>query len=89
MDEYNGHQNYYTWVVSLWLNETEASYHTMLAMASQASSRYDLSQMIKAAVSRTNPSDDTAGMWNDITTHVLDQVDWLGIADGYLEEVTE
>lgn len=85
-ESYNGHTNYQTWAVGLWLDNDE-----MLELAEDAKDEdYPvsvLSTQIKELVEELNPLLDNASMFTYLLEYTLGGVDWYELAQGYLEEV--
>lgn len=99
---YNGWKNYETWLVGLWLDNDQGSYSYWderarevysMASATKYSSRRDvassnLAKEIQDNVEETNPLP-SSGLYTDLLTGALSEVDWYEVAEHYLDAVIE
>jgi len=91
---YNGWANYPTWCVNLWLGNDEGLYREASERASEwrrttAAPRLPLADDLKSWVRDELAPDLGASFAADLLGYALDQVDWLEIADAWLEAVAE
>lgn len=86
---YQGYTNYPTWVVELWLDNDQSSYNEIMQMARCTDSAYELASELKDMHEDANPLDIACGAYSDLMGWVLGQVNWLEIAENYLEAVRE
>jgi hypothetical protein len=96
---YNGWKNYPTWAVNLWLSNDEGLYHQALDIARDVKAgqidgqsdpnfgRGVLAASYKAWVRDDLAPDLGASFAADLLGYALDEVDWLEIADAWLEQV--
>lgn len=82
-ETYNGWKNVETWVINLWLNN-EKEYYDYVNNKIKGKSVYDASETIELIVKEYQPI--WSGMFGDLINHALNQVDWLAIAKGFVEE---
>jgi len=102
---YNGWRNYPTWCVNLWLGNDEGSYNEARKLVSApidllgAESSYSLvdpprrrrlvaADRLKRWV-RDIAEPDEASLCSDLVGYALDEVDWLELAEPWLEDVDE
>lgn len=100
MSEYNGWHNYETWAVKLWIDNEEPSYNawrerTALLWADEE--RTFSPYMSRSECARIALADDlkeyheevmpeVPGVWSDLLTAALSEVDWFEIADAMLTD---
>lgn len=98
---YQGWTNYETWCVSLWIDNEESTYNWAREATREAiqdakdnpseylkpkqNRIYLLSKRLEEAVSEWAP--ELEGMWADLMTSALQEVNWREIAEGLLGEV--
>lgn len=99
---YNGWKNYETWLVGLWLDNDAGSYSQWderareiysESEATQYSSRRDvassdLAKEIQDEVEEANPLP-SSGLYTDLLTGALSEVDWYEVAEHYLDAIIE
>lgn len=90
---YNGYTNYETWVVCLWIDNTEGDYRYWREIAEEAlesadgdrdQARTDLADLLKDALNEAAPS--VEGLWADLLQGALSEVDWYEVAETRLPE---
>lgn len=96
---YNGWKNYPTWNVNLWLSNDEGLYRYTLELTTEAlgdaeakgvgAGRGDVAQRIKTFVVDDLAPDLGASFAADLLGYALDQVDWLEIADAWIESAQD
>ena len=101
--EYNGWTNYETWLTNLWLSNDEGIYARCRAIsedtfAAATSSptltrleryRLDFADAMKELVIEGNPLVDSAGLYCDLLTGALREVNWREIAANMFEDVND
>jgi hypothetical protein len=80
---YNGWTNHETWLVNLWLNNDEGSYHELLEIVANAESLHDAAHRVSATVTERaeNNMTEEASITNDLITSALGNVNWKEIVD--------
>lgn len=84
--EYQG-SNDQTWVVNWWLNNDGKSYQIMMDMARTASNKLFLADEIESFVLDNTP--EIGGMFDDLLGLALLSVNWIEIADDFLNRLEE
>jgi hypothetical protein len=90
-ENYNGWANYPTWAVNLWLSNDESLHRTTLTIVEEIANDPDLGRgrvadAIKLYVRDDLAPDLGASFAADLLGYALDQVDWIEIADNWIEE---
>ena len=91
-ETYNGWKNYPTWAVNLWLSNDERLYDLTRQLVidgydeSDPQSRVWIADALKGWVREDLTPDLSASFAADLLGFALDQVDWLEIADAWLED---
>jgi hypothetical protein len=86
--EYNGWTNYETWNYKLWLDNDEPSYTAMKKLAKKHNDAYDLSiELSKLALDNAPLLE--ASFYSDVLNASISEVNFLEIAESYLEEIKE
>jgi len=94
-ESYNGWSNYPTWCVNLWLANDEGLYREALALVADVlagpheTPRLGVADALRAWVRDELAPDLGASFAADLLGYALDRVDWLEIADAWLEQVEE
>lgn len=97
---YNGYTNYETWLVALWIDNSEGWQSDFQDKANDIwrdseSSEYctredeakrKLAKIIEEEIDELNPLSD-AGMFTDLLNAALSEVDWEDIAENYIDEI--
>lgn len=100
---YNGWSNYETWVTNLWLTNDENTYAYCREAAESAfaearssatftrSDRYRLNfaDALKEIVTSGHPLQDSPGLYSDLLTGAIGEVNWMEIASNMFEEFAE
>jgi hypothetical protein len=90
--KYNGWSSYETWVVKLWLDNEEPSYRHWTEQARRwhgrdgAKSR--LADQLKEELADGSPANEPT-VYGDLMNAALEDVNWLEIAESYLEDLDE
>lgn len=77
--EYNGYANYPTWVVHLWLANTEDAYHEVRELLADAGEPHQGAQDLKTWVESQSPIEETS-MFTELLAWALQAVDWDEVA---------
>lgn len=85
-DGYQGWSNYSSWCTALWLDNDQGDYSIMVDKAKEYSvdDGYEFGQWIKEYVWEMKL--EMTGLFDDLLTSALQEVDWTEIANHYLEE---
>lgn len=91
---YNGYVNYQTWAVSLWLDNDYGSYTYYVERAEELieSNDGDIEQAHHDLASKIENDHDNpieTGVYSDLLTHALGNVDWHGVAESFIELAKE
>lgn len=86
---HNGWKNYETWLVALHLSNDEAADQEVLDMAREAVDVNDLALNIRNFVDENNPLSETYGLYTDLLTAALNEVNWEEIAQSALSSVAD
>ena len=100
---YNGWSNYETWVTNLWLTNDESTYSQCRDLAEAAFAaarpsatltrgeryRRDFADARKELVSAEHPLQDSPGLYSDLLTGAMREINWLEIASSMFEEFDE
>lgn len=89
---YQGYKNRETWTICLWLDNDERLYEHWKTTALECSVRAhsvddakrELAALMRADFEESFP--DVSGLWTDLITYALAQVDWLEVADTRLDD---
>jgi hypothetical protein len=88
--KYNGWTNYETWVVKLWLDNEEPSYRYWTGEArrwkGQDGAVSGLAEQLKEELAEASPVNEPT-LYGDLMNAALEEVNWLEIAESYLDEV--
>lgn len=84
---YNGWVNYETWVVKLWIDNEQYDQERWLEAAKTAESTRTLADQMKDEYEEATP--ETVGVWSDLLSAALGEVNWFEIAEHLQEEVIE
>ena len=88
-DTYQGHPNYETWLVHLWLGNDEGLYrNSREAMMRAHIDSEDVTAALKRFVEGELPKLPN-GLGADLLKSAVDRVDWQDIASNWIEEETE
>jgi hypothetical protein len=96
MGTYSGWSNYETWAVKLWLDNDEGSYRYMTDEAERRAREVEAEDWITAAdfaafieAEHAEAAPELDGVFQDLLTRALSQVNWYEIAESYLSEARE
>jgi hypothetical protein len=100
-NSHNGWTNYQTWVVNLWIDNDEGMHETMREWAQECmqdaidkgcdadsarnDATYELGQRIEQWHDEYAP--ETQGVFADLLTRALGQVNWYEIAENYIDDL--
>lgn len=98
---YNGWTNYETWNVKLWMDNEQGSYNYWTATAQECyddaeaddtftrkeRAAFDLADRLKSEHEEAMP--EVSGMWADLLSAALSDVNWHEIAENMLDDVDE
>jgi len=87
--EYNGWTNYETWLVNLWLGESEWSQDCIAEMVKSSASISEVSDKIKDYVYDTEVDTDTCCLASDLLNGALSEVNWYELAEAWREDYKE
>jgi hypothetical protein len=87
---YNGWINRETWLVHLWLSNTEASDDWCRTLVTELRNEGRVADALQQAVEDANPLLESAnahGLYLDLLTTALGRVEWRAVARAYCVEV--
>jgi hypothetical protein len=84
---YNGHANYETWAVSLWINDNTATQNRWAEIARNNRNTADIADALKDSYAEDMPELD--GVWADLLNAALSEVDWYEIAEDLRPEINK
>jgi hypothetical protein len=87
-NKYNGWTNYETWSYKLWLDNDYNTYNSIIELAKEHENSYDLSCAL-SDLAITNAPEIHSGFYSDVMYSSIKEVNFLEIAESYLEEVRE
>ena len=87
-NKYNGWTNYETWSYKLWLDNDYNTYNSITELAKEHENAYDLSCAL-SDLAITNAPEIHSGFYSDVMYSSIKEVNFLEIAESYLEEVRE
>lgn len=83
---YNGWKNRETWLVNLWLTNDRETYITIYDLVHSSEADYLAADRIKDYLDEMNPLEETASVYVDLLNTALSRVDWLEVAQAFLED---
>ena len=94
---YNGWKNYETWNVALWIDNEQGSQEYWREQAEEIlkashdkdEAKTDLAAVLKDEVEENNPIETGHGMYSDILSAALSDVDWYEIASNWIDELPD
>ena len=94
--DYQGYTNYETWAISLWIDNDQGDYSyaqsltdLILRQRSEDKARFILEESFKDWWEERNPLKDESSVFSDILITALSRVNWLEIADNWIENTKE
>ena len=81
---YEGWSNYETWAVKLWMDNEEGTYRYWRREARNATSADRLADQLKDE--HTDAAPEVEGVFGDLLTAALSEVDWLEIAESLIAD---
>lgn len=98
MDKYNGWTNYETWLVKLWIDNGQGEHEYWQEQAQEVfeaaspseiftksqQARYALAKMLRIETENNTPT--VEGLYADLITAALCEVEWREIANALLED---
>lgn len=85
-NSYNGWKNYETWVVALWLDDTESTRQEATELASTGTMDEATSRMKTWIAEDMNPLADQNSIHVDLLASALQEVDWSAVVKRFREE---
>ena len=82
---YQGHKNYPTWSVALWLSNDEGLYHEARRIVRRNPRERDAEDALKAFIDELLP-DLSASFASDILGWAMEQVDWSEVRETFEDE---
>jgi hypothetical protein len=77
---YNGFVNRETWLISLWLNNDQASYELLGGVLRLSTTGFKKAEKLEALVSnQMYDLELEASLWSDLLSTALAKVDWLEV----------
>ena len=93
--DYQGYTNYETWAFSLWIDNDQGDYNYAQELTESAlkedseKARFILEDSFKDWWTENNPLSDESSVFSDILITALSRVNWLEIADNWIENTKE
>lgn len=85
---YNGWTNYETWLVAVWLDNEEPSYHAVREAVRDSGPR-NAAKAIRELVEELVLPPGNGGLAHDLITGALSEVNWSEIAEHYAAEAED
>ena len=86
MPEHNGWTNYETWAVVAWIDNDESQSAILAELVQGTGELYEKADTLKDWILDDNPVDYKAGLYYDLLSASLDQVDWQEIIKNHAED---
>ncbi len=83
---YNGWSNYETWCVALWLSNDQGTDQYIRELVQAAEDTVQASKAVREYLEDLNPVADQASVFADLMNAALGEVDWVEVAEAFLEE---
>ena len=85
---YQGYSNYPTWAVCLWLDNDQGLYEEARDIVRRFRGRdrwqYNAADALETWIGELAPT--VTGLFSDLLTHALGEVDWVDVATSRLDE---
>ena len=84
---YNGWANYETWAVALWMDNDPPAYDYWIDAAREANDANALADQMRSEYTEMMP--ELHGLWCDLLTSAIQEVDWYEIAESKIADVMD
>lgn len=92
--EYNGWNNYETWLTALWIDNDYSSYQYRCELLEQVKAEHQdkhkrencLASNLRDWIESQNPITESSSLFTDLINSALSEVDWQEIAENFLSE---
>jgi hypothetical protein len=87
-NKYNGWTNYETWNYKLWLDNNYNAYNSVIELSKEHENAHDLSCAL-SDLANENAPEISPSFYSDVMSDSIREVNFLEIAESYLEEIRE